>query len=80
MWSWQFNDANFNVRDGVHAVLIGECKMGLFLELENGQQAFASFGSLVPGTEVLCSVLKKSTEKLRVLVSIDAVFEKTVIF
>lgn len=76
MWSWQINDEDFNVRDGVLAVVTGGCGTGLFLELENGQEAFSAFGSLEPGTKVLCSVLKKATEKWRVLVSIDGIYEK----
>lgn len=76
MWSWQFNDENFNVRDGVCAIVTGCCRTGLFLELENGQEAFASFGRLELGTKVFCSVLKKATEKWRVLVSIDGIYEK----
>ena len=40
------------------------------------KEAFASFGGLVPGTEVLCTVLKKATERWRVLVAIDSVLER----
>ena len=57
-------------------VVTGGCSRGLFLRLENGQEAFASFGGLVPGTEVLCTVLKKATERWRVLVAIDSVLER----
>lgn len=74
MWSYEYDD--YNVRDGVHAVVTGGCSKGLFLRLENGQAAFASFGGLVPGTEVLCTVLKKATERWRGLVSIDSVLER----
>lgn len=76
MWSYEYEDDNYNVRDGVRAVVTSGCSKGLFLVLENGQEAFASFGGLSPGTEMLCTVLKKSTERWRVLVSIDAVLER----
>ena len=76
MWSYECEDDNHNVWDGVHAMVTGNYNKGLFLVLENGQEVFASFGGLSPSTEVLCTVLKKSTEKGRVLVSIDAVLER----
>lgn len=76
MWSNEYEYDDYNVRDGVHAVVTGGCSKGLFLRLENGQEAFASFGGLVSGTEVLCTVLKKATERWRVLVSIDSVLER----
>lgn len=73
MWSNEYQDNEFNVRDGVCGVITGGCRNGLFVELENGQEAFALFGGLYPGTKVLCTVLKKATEKWRVLVAIDSV-------
>ncbi len=76
MWRYEFEDDDYYVRVGVHAVVTGGCIKGLFLRLENGQEAFALFGGLVPGTEVLCTVIKKATERWRVLVSIDSVLEK----
>lgn len=76
MWNYEYKDDDYNIRDGVHAVVIGGCNKGLFLRLENGQEAFASFGGLIPGTEVFCTVFKKSTERWRVLVSIDSVLDR----
>ena len=76
MWSYEYDEDDYNVRDGVRAVVTGGCSKGLFLRLENGQEAFASFGGLVPGTEVICTVLKKATERWRVLVAIDSVLER----
>lgn len=73
MWSNEYQDDEFHVRDGVYGVVTGGCRSGLFVELENGQEAFAPFGGLHPGTKVLCTVLKKATEKWRVLVAIDSV-------
>lgn len=76
MWSDGYLDESFNIRDGVYGVVTGGCRSGVFLELENGQEAFASFGGLNPGTEVLCTVLKKATDKWRVLVAIDSVIKE----
>lgn len=76
MWSYEYEDDDYSVRDGVRAVVTGGCSKGLFLRLENGQEAFATFGGLVPGTEVMCTVLKKATERWRVLVAIDSVLER----
>lgn len=76
MWSNEYEDNDFSIRDGVRAVVTGGCSKGMFLSLESGQEAFASFGGLVPGTEVLCTVLKKATERWRVLVAIDSVLER----
>jgi len=73
MWSIEQNDVNFNIRDVVYGVVTGGCGKGLFLTLENGEEAFSYFGGLAPGSEVLCSVMKKANENLRVLVSIDSV-------
>lgn len=78
MWDYECNDDNYNVRDCVRAVVTSSCNKGLFLVLENGQEAFAFFGRLSPDTEVLCTVLKKSTKQWRVLVSIDAVLEREI--
>ncbi len=76
MWSNEYLDENFNIRDGVYGIVTGGCKSGVFLVLENGQEAFASFGGLNPGTEVMCTVMKKATDKRRVFVAIDSVMEE----
>lgn len=73
MWSVEQVDEDFNIRDGVYGVVTGGCGKGIFLTLENGQEAFSHFGGLTPGSEVLCSVIKKANENWRVLVSIDSV-------
>ena len=70
---------SLDIRDAVYGVVTGNCSKGLFLELENGQQAFSHFGGLAPGSEVLCSVIKKATEKWRVLVSIDSVLTEAIV-
>ena len=72
---WDSND-NYAVRDGARGVVRDTCWKGLILALENGQEAFAFFSGLRPGTEVFCTVLKPSNENLRMLVSVDAVLEE----
>ena len=48
---WDSND-NYDVRDGARGVVRDTCWKGLILALENGQEAFAFFSGLRPGTEV----------------------------
>lgn len=73
MWSTVFADEDFNIRDAVYGVVKYCCRRGTIIQLENGQEAFASFGGVRPGTKVFCTVLKKATERFRVFVSIDSV-------
>lgn len=79
MWNDEYESCDYNVRDGVRAIVLGGCSKGTILCLDNGQEAFASFGGLSPGAEVLCTVLKKATEKWRVLVSVDSVLERELV-
>lgn len=59
--------------DGCYGTVIGCCRSGAFLELDNGENAFAyKFGSLRPGTKVLCTVLRLADEARKMLVSIDS--------
>lgn len=60
----------------VCGVVTGGCRSGLFVELDNGQEAFAPFGGLYLGTKVLCTVLKNATDRWRVLVAIDSVLSE----
>ena len=76
---FEFDNEEYSVKDVVQAVVTSCCSKGVFLDLSNGQKAFAYFGGLVPGTEVLCTVLKKSTEKWRTLVAIDSVLGKELV-
>lgn len=68
-----YDQPTYGIRDGCRAVVTGNCKKGIFLWLENDQQAFASFSGLDPGTEVLCTILKKATPEKHMLVTIDSV-------
>ena len=60
--------------DGCYGEVTGRCHVGVFLKLDNGQEAFAyKFANLRPGTKVLCSVQHLPTDNKRMLVSIDSV-------
>lgn len=60
--------------DGCYGEVIGTCRSGAFLTLDNGEEAFAyRFASLRTGTKVLCTVRRPAKEDLRTLVTIDSV-------
>lgn len=62
--------------DGCFGVVTERCRAGAYLQLDDGEEAFAfRFGNLFPGTKVLCTVLKEAKEEKRMLVSIDSVLE-----
>lgn len=64
----------YDVFDGCYATVVGRCQKGAYLTLDNGEDAFAyKFANLLPGTQVLCTVLKLAREGRRKLVSIDSV-------
>lgn len=64
--------------DSCYGEVTSRCNAGAFLRLENGQDAFAyKFGNLLPGTKVLCTVLKMPTETKRMRVSIDSVMDRS---
>ncbi len=67
---------NYERLDGCYGTVIGRCQSGAFLELDNGETAFAyKFASLYPGTKVLCTVLRLADEARKMLVSIDSVID-----
>lgn len=69
-------NTGYEVMDGCYGRVTGRCQKGAFLELDNGQEAFAyKFASLLPGTEVLCTVLRQVVENRKMLVSIDSVLK-----
>lgn len=64
----------YDVFDGCFATVRERNRNGVYLELDNGQEAFAfRFANLLPGSKVLCTVLKQADENRRMLVSIDSV-------
>ena len=64
----------YEVFDGCYGTVTGRCQKGAFITLDNGQEAFAfRYANLLPGTEVICTVIKKSKEDRRTLVSVDSI-------
>lgn len=62
--------------DGCYGTVVSRCFKGAYLELDNGEKAFAyKFANLFPGTKVLCTVLKQASENRKMLVSIDSVLQ-----
>lgn len=66
------------IRYAVHDSVIGKVvyvtPKGLFLELDNGDTAYARFGPLKIGTTVYCTVLKRATgDRYYITVTIDSV-------
>ncbi len=60
--------------DACYATVVGRCQKGAFLELNNGEQAFAyRFANLPIGTTVICTVLRMEREGRRKLVAVDTV-------
>ena len=72
---WNATENGYEIRDSVRGVVTGCSAKGVYLDLDNGQGAFATFGSLPCGTEVFCTVLKKPNERCLTLVAIDAVID-----
>ena len=72
---WNVTENGYDIRDSVRGVVTGRSAKGVYLDLDNGQGAFATFGSLPCGSEVLCTVLKKPTDRWLTLVAIDAVVD-----
>ena len=52
--------------------VIGAGGKGVYVELENGQTAYAHGISLKSGTQVFCSLLRHATEESFAKVSIDS--------
>lgn len=71
-------DTGYDRFEGCYATVTGTCHSGAFLQLDNGEDAFAyRFASLLPGSKVLCTILRQALEGRRKLVSIDAVISYT---
>ena len=59
---------------GCYGTVTGRCRSGVFLKLDNVEEAFVyKFTSLLPGAEVVCTVLKLPTDERRMLALIDSV-------
>ncbi len=62
----------YEVFDECYGVITGRCRKGAFIQLENGQEAFAyRYANLRPGSEVICAVQRPPREGLRMLVTVS---------
>ena len=60
--------------DSCYGIITGYCKSGAFIELDNGQEAFAyDAASLPENTKIICTVKKPAVNGLRTLVNLDSV-------
>mgnify|MGYP004452948183 CR=1 FL=1 len=59
--------------DGCRGTVTSKAGKGVFLELDNGEHAFAYKFNLPSETKVICTVLKPAEGELFTRVSIDAV-------
>lgn len=64
---------SLSYKDCVYGTVVGGCKDGLYLRLENDEMAFTPFGFLPSGTVVLCTFLKKATKNRYAVVGVDTV-------
>lgn len=69
MLTYDFSD--FEVRDDIRGIVINNTKTGTILILETGETAFAKFGGLEVGDEVICSIRKPAKDNLYMFVNID---------
>ena len=69
----------YDVLDGCFGTVICRNRKGAYLVLDNGEQAYAhKFANLLPGTKVLCTVLKLPQQEKATLVSIDSIIQYAV--
>lgn len=66
---------NYEPFEECYAIVTGRCSTGVFLRLDNNEEAFAYSFNLIPGTKVLCTVRKSATDNRRTLVWIDSVIQ-----
>lgn len=70
------NTMKYERYDECYGRVTSRCRSGAFVELDNGESAFAyKYANLVPGSKVICSILKPAAENLRTMVSITTVLE-----
>ena len=60
--------------DGAYGVVIGRCRKGAYLELDNGESAFSRNAGNVPNnSKVICTVVRPADGRRRCLVQLDSV-------
>ena len=67
--------------DSCYGKIIDRCNTGVFVELDNGEIAFArSFHNLKAGSKVLCSVERMGSGYRKPVVTIDSVIKYVTYF
>lgn len=62
--------------DSCYGTIIGRCKAGGFLVLDNGEEAFGyDLGNLPLGSQVICNIRRAGTEARRILVRLESVIQ-----
>ena len=60
--------------DGAYGVVSGRCKKGAYIELDNGEGAFAfNAGNVRSNAKVICTVVRPARDGQRCLVSLESV-------
>ncbi len=75
---YNFKSEGYNINDEVFAVVTSCCNRGIFVNLENGETAFAHFTKLPKDTKVLCSIRKEARDNRCILVSVDSVCDSII--
>lgn len=71
---YPYEENEINYKDSVFGTVIGGCKNGILICLENDAVAYAPFGYLQKGTRVLCTLYKKAQKNKNAYVCVDTVF------
>lgn len=69
--SYTPNDINY--KDCIYGTVVGGCKDGIFIRLDNDDMAFAQFNYLSNGARVLCTLFRKANKNRYAYVGIDSV-------
>lgn len=74
MTAYDFCEHRYSEKDMCTGTVLGKCNSGVFIGLDNGNEAFAyNFFCVPDGAKVLCSVKRCAAEGRRVLVTIESV-------
>lgn len=69
----RYSPYEMNYKDSVFGTVVGGCKEGLFIRLDNDEMSFAKFNFLPSGARVLCTLLKQANKNNYALVGIDSI-------
>lgn len=70
----RYTDPEYEKGDSCYAIITSRSSKGAYLDLDNGQSAFAyGAANLQNGTKILCTVAKPAAIGKRILVRLDSV-------